>query len=238
MSAPKRGCRRRAAFAVCAICLGLFPFVLIECVLRLTGLGIPTSYQEPFVGFSQSFPLFELDAPAGEFRTARHHHYFFGLQHFPAKKKATTFRAFCLGGSTVLGHPYNTETALPRWLEIELAGCDPSHRYEVVNCGGMSYASYRLVPILQEVFDYDPDLIVVMTGHNEFLEERTYHAVKQRTAARAWIDDRFSSFRIVTLARRHDKRDEGGPRKHGTQDARSASRCSAGSRQRVCFLST
>ena len=44
----------------------------------------------------------------------------------------------------------------------------------MINCGGVSYASYRLGPILDEVLGYEPDLIMLYTGHNEFLEARTY----------------------------------------------------------------
>lgn len=195
----------------CAICLGLLPFVLIECLLRLTGVGTPTSYQDPFVGFSQAFPLFELNDKTGDYETSRHHQYFFGQQRFAATKPSGTFRAFCLGGSTILGHPYETETALPKWLELELAGTTSSQHYEVINCGGMSYASYRLIPILEEVLRHDPDLILVMTGHNEFLEDRTYRSLKDRSAARKWIDDTLSSLRMVTVAR------------HATASLRSAS---------------
>ena len=45
--------------------------------------------------------------------------------------------------------------------------------WQVVNCGGVSYASYRLTPILEEVLTYQPDLMIVCTGHNEFLEARS-----------------------------------------------------------------
>ena len=196
---------------LCAICLGLLPFVLLEVVLRMTGMGTPTGYQDPFVSFSQAFPLFELNAEAGQFKTSRHHHYFFGEQQFSATKAPQTYRAFCLGGSTVLGHPYETETAFPKWLELELAASDPSRDYELINCGGMSYASYRLIPILEEVLRYEPDLIVVMTGHNEFLEDRTYRSLKERSAMRVWVDDTLSSLHTVTVVR------------HATSSMRSSS---------------
>ena len=62
----------------CAVCLGFLPFVLIEFALRMTGMGTPTGYQDPFVGFSQAFPLFELNSEEDQFATSRHHRYFFG----------------------------------------------------------------------------------------------------------------------------------------------------------------
>ncbi len=38
----------------------------------------------------------------------------------------------------------------------------------------MSYASYRIKAILDEVLNYQPDLIVLYVGQNEFLERRSY----------------------------------------------------------------
>jgi tetratricopeptide (TPR) repeat protein len=119
---------------------------------------------------------------------------------------------FCLGGSTVRGRPYTNDTAFPDWLQIELSERDPQHNYEVVNCGGLSYASYRLVHILDEVLQYSPDLIVLATGHNEFLEDRTYQSVKTRSPARAWVENRLYSLRTVQEASRlwHDTNDSSG----------------------------
>ena len=82
------------------------------------------------------------------------------------------FRIFCLGGSTVQGSPFAIETAFSTWLELSLQAAEPKRQWDVVNCGGVSYASYRLVPILEEVLGYEPDLIILYTGHNEFLEDR------------------------------------------------------------------
>ncbi len=45
---------------------------------------------------------------------------------------------------------------------------------EVINVGGISYASYRIAAILDEVLQHEPDLVVIYMGHNEFLEARTY----------------------------------------------------------------
>jgi lysophospholipase L1-like esterase len=51
-----------------------------------------------------------------------------------------------------------------------------------VHCGGLSYASYRLLPILNECLRHQPDLIVICCGHNEFLESVTYADVLQSSA--------------------------------------------------------
>src|SRR5439155_19892869 len=86
---------------------------------------------------------------------------------------------FCIGDSTVQGNPWSIETSFSSWLKISLNAAEPSRHWEVVNCGGVSYASYRMVPILQELLQYEPDLVIVHASHNEFLEDRTYGHLKQ-----------------------------------------------------------
>jgi tetratricopeptide (TPR) repeat protein len=89
-------------------------------------------------------------------------------------KAPNTFRIFCLGGSTTYGHPYFDSTSFSGWLRELLPEIDPSKNWEVINCGGISYASYRVANLMQELLGYQPDLFIIYTGHNEFLEARTY----------------------------------------------------------------
>jgi lysophospholipase L1-like esterase len=169
---------RRLAFRLAAVIVGLMPFVLAEVTLRLFDVGRPDSSDDPFVGFRSVHPLFVLGEDGTRYEIARSRQGFFRPDSFARHKAPNEFRIFCLGGSTVQGRPFAIETSFTTWLEISLEAAERDRRWEVVNCGGISYASYRLVPILQEVLSYEPDLIVLYTGHNEFLEDRTYGQVK------------------------------------------------------------
>jgi lysophospholipase L1-like esterase len=190
---------RRRGFQFAALVLGLLPLVLAELALRVAGIAAPASGTDPLAGFNRQLRLFE---PVGDrWQTIRSREPFFQPQSFAAVKPANGYRVFCFGGSTVYGHPYLADTAFPKWLELELAATQPGRRTEVVNCGGISYASYRLAPIVREVLDHQPDLVVLALGHNEFLEDRTYQPLKARSAARRWWEDRLSSLRLVTLFR-------------------------------------
>ncbi|GAB4150464.1 MAG: hypothetical protein Tsb009_25330 [Planctomycetaceae bacterium] len=193
--------RRRIAFRLLAILLGLIPFVVLEISLRAFDIGRPTGYRDPYVGFSKLHPQFEKNEEKKVYETTQARQLFFGRQEFSIEKPQNGFRVFCLGGSTVRGRPYTTETAFARWMQIELAATDPERKYEIVNCGGLSYASYRLVPMLQEVLTYQPDAIVIATGHNEFLEDRTYRNIKSQSGLRRWFGERLHSLRTVTTAR-------------------------------------
>jgi lysophospholipase L1-like esterase len=190
---------RKWQFRIAAILLGILPFVVLELGLRLVGLGRPVDASASLSGFNRNIPLFERQGAM--YRTALARQPFFCAQEFAAIKPANTFRIFCFGGSTVYGHPYLSDTAFPKWLEMELTGTDAAHRYEAINCGGVSYASYRLAPLVKEVLEYQPDLIVVMTGENEFLEDRTYAGIKTRSVARAWLEDAVQSLRILNVGR-------------------------------------
>lgn len=172
------GARRRWLFRIAAIWLGLSVIVGAELTCRLFGWGRPTDYDDPFVGFSRIHPLFVLDDEDGVYRIPMSRLGFFAPESFPAEKQPGTFRVFCLGGSTVQGRPYSKESSFTTWLELSLEAAEPQRNWEVVNCGGISYASYRLVPILQECLNYQPDLFIICTGHNEFLEERSYEHIK------------------------------------------------------------
>ncbi|MFV1965018.1 MAG: hypothetical protein ACC628_06315 [Pirellulaceae bacterium] len=167
------------AFRFAAVMLALSPFVAAEIVLRWADWGSVTETVDPYLGFGQVHPLFELNTNANRFETSEKRLAFFCRDSFAAEKARNEYRIFCLGGSTVQGRPYAIETSFTTWLELSLQAADARRRWEVVNCGGVSYASYRLINILREVLHYDPDLVIVYTGHNEFLEDRSYQNVKQ-----------------------------------------------------------
>ena len=169
---------RRWLFRLLAVMLGLTPLGVAEVVCRVAGWGEPLGVEDPFVGFDTVRPLFTRDATGMFYETAPNRRVHFRLDRFAVPKPAGEFRIFCLGGSTVQGNPYGIETAFSTWLELSLRASDPHRPYRVVNCGGISYASYRIAPILEELLAYQPDLFIIYTGHNEFLEERTYHHIK------------------------------------------------------------
>lgn len=175
---------KRWAFRVLAIGCGLLPLLAAEGLLRLTSLGLPSEVDDPFVGFSRVEPLFVPDSSGERFVTNPARKIYFRPESFAAEKSPGEFRIYCLGGSTVQGRPFANETSFTTWLELSLQAAAPDRDWEVVNVGGISYASYRLVPLVRELLHHQPDLFVLYTGHNEFLEDRTYRDVKETAA---WV---------------------------------------------------
>lgn len=179
--------------------------VVLESFLALFGVR-PKAYEEdPYIGFSSWAPLFVDDPDDVEKNmlvTARNKRNLFNLQRFPAQKPERTYRIFCLGGSTTYGHPFNDSTSFSAWLRTMLPEADPSRDWEVINAGGISYASYRIARLMEDLVAYSPDLFIVYTGHNEFLEERTYRDIRHMPAILREIAGVAANTRIFTVAGR------------------------------------
>lgn len=192
---------KRILFRLLAVLIGVSPLVVAEGVCRIFDWGRPELTDDPFVGFGSIHPLFVFNDETGRYEIPPPRWKFFCPDSFPKDKSAKQRRVFVLGGSTVQGRPYQKETSFTTWLELSLNAADRNCIWDVVNCGGISYASYRLVPILQEVLDYQPDLIIVCTGHNEFLEDRTYRHWKDSSAAVRWFEATVGQLRTYQVLR-------------------------------------
>ncbi len=170
-----------------AIALSLTPLIVVEVIFRSIETPVEEALdRDPLVDLSQLQPLFVQNEGASGDRWVipKSRLNFFRPDSFLAKKPAGLRRIFVLGGSTVQGRPYATETAFSTWLRLRLEANQPQTRFEVVNCGGVSYASYRVAKILDEVLKHKPDAIVIYTGHNEFLEDREYAEIREMGALR------------------------------------------------------
>jgi lysophospholipase L1-like esterase len=171
---PARSWGRRAN--VTAALLALLLLAAIEGALRLFGFGAPSGADPLYLEAFPKTPLFVLNEAARRYEVAVGRRVYFSPVTFPAVKDPAAFRVFCLGGSTVQGRPYGPRTSFTAWLRLNLAAAAPQRTWEVINCGGVSYASYRLAPLVREVLTHQPDLLIVYMGHNEFIEERAFRA--------------------------------------------------------------
>ncbi len=168
-------------------------FAALEFLLAILDAGPQLGTKDPYVGFEASLPLFVEQDRNGEIylQTAKNKLAYFNRQSFPKRKSKQTYRIFCLGGSTTYGRPYNDMTSFCGWLRELLPAIDARHDWEVINAGGISYASYRVAAVLEEICHYSPDLVIVYTGHNEFLEEHSYRDLKSTSKSMrrltAWL---------------------------------------------------
>lgn len=200
---------KKLAFSAIAT---LFFFVAMELGLALIGVR-PVLYEEdPFVGFAPGVPLFVEKVDETGLRTmvtAENRLNLFNHQQFPADKAKGVCRIFCMGGSTTYGRPYDDTTSFAGWLREFLPTADPSHTWEVVNAGGISYASYRVAMLMEELTQYEPDLFIVYCGHNEFLERRTYSDLIETPVAVRQVQSLAGRTRTFSALRRLLHQDDG-----------------------------
>jgi len=105
---------------------------------------------------------------------------------YTLQKQPGALRIACIGGSTVEGNPF-PEVAFPRVLERRLAVALAPRKVEVLGCGvGGQYSAGEL-DVLRELLDFEPDMVVLYSGHNEFhprnvaaLLETTDHSLRAR----------------------------------------------------------
>ena len=108
----------------------------------------------------------------------------FVSQSFPTPKPANTYRIFFLGESNVNYLQWNIEDLADR-----LTAADPKgRRFEIINMGGLAYGSYRLLRVAREIMNYEPDMVLIYIGHNEFEElEQQELAAPQRAAVQRQV---------------------------------------------------
>lgn len=104
-------------------------------------------------------PFFEKDA-SGERYTAVRPSAAEGS--FAVTKPANGYRVFVLGGSIAYRHMTGSGH-----LGTALQAAMPGKTVEVLACGMPGYDSFREALVLEEVLEYEPDLVVLMSGHNE-----------------------------------------------------------------------
>jgi tetratricopeptide (TPR) repeat protein len=123
--------------------------------------------------------------------------------YFLVPKPKGTFRIFCLGGSTTVGYPYWYNGAFSTYLRERLRAVFPDRAIEVINLGMTATNSFTTLDIGRELFAYEPDLLIVYDGHNEFYGALGA-ASHESFSAPPWLSHlylRLLRFRTVLLAR-------------------------------------
>jgi lysophospholipase L1-like esterase len=157
--------RKQLGFAVVSTLLGLS---LLEAGARIVEGLTPFVPVDSTLGFDAETRLFvhERTGSATTITNPKKLSSFLD-QRFLAKKPDGTFRVVALGESSVnFAEP--ELMVLSGHLEDALHADD--RRAEVINAGGLSYGSHRLVLMIGELLDYEPDVVLVYMGHNEFEE--------------------------------------------------------------------
>jgi len=88
---------------------------------------------------------------------------------FQKNKPPITLRIFAFGGSTTFGQFVGAEASFPGILQSELSQFFPNYNIEVINLGCSGLESERVSILVKAATQYQPDLFVVYSGHNEMM---------------------------------------------------------------------
>ncbi|MCB4792492.1 MAG: SGNH/GDSL hydrolase family protein [Elusimicrobia bacterium] len=150
----------------------------IEMTLRVSGF----SYIPPDAGF-QITPEYKIfDIEGDNYRTKKDKIGVFLDQSFPVSKSKNEIRIFIFGGSSV----YNLGNA--GILQEKLKNIAGDKVIRIINIGGNSYGTSRLLLSFQEVLGYEPDIMVLYSGHNEF-EEKFIEEIAARNGPLRQLND-------------------------------------------------
>ena len=163
--------RKRIVFRLATAALSLVVLALVEFGLRLF-----TSYG----GYPPVFtPILKVDDGASVVSTnqAGVRPFFvrnkdrrgtFWTTEFLDPKPEGTVRVLLVGGSAIKGFPQTRAFAVSAFLREMLQDAWPGREVEIINLGTTAVASFPALTIMTEALEYEPDLVVVYSGHNEF----------------------------------------------------------------------
>jgi len=153
---------------------------LLEGTARIAEIWRPPWQVDYGWGFNPDSRLFVSDANTpGLMVTAegKQVETVFQRQWFPRQKPREHFRVFFVGGSSI-NYAKDDISALGLQLSLKFLG---RRVFEFINAGGCGYGSHRLTPIVAELLEYQPDLIIFYEAHNEFEEAEQLEWVRLPT---------------------------------------------------------
>ena len=152
------------------ILLPLFPvlfFVALEIALRAGDFeGNVDLFRERVINGREFFEV-NPDVKRRYFRTVSFDPAV-SVDVFAKEKSPETYRIFCLGGSSTIGYPYLYNGSFSVMVRDRLSSIFPEKQFEVINLGMTAVNSYTVLDFTKELLKYEPDLILIYAGHNEF----------------------------------------------------------------------
>ena len=166
---PARGAasrKRTRWFKAIALLLPFLALFLLEAGLRIFDYGYDTSL---FMAYPRDERYLVLNpnasrkyftdpamAPSGN------------SEPFLKLKAENTCRIFVLGESTTIGYPYFHNGSFHRWLQYRLTRTFPGRSFELINLSVTAVNSYTVLGFAKELVDYQPDAVLIYSGHNEY----------------------------------------------------------------------
>lgn len=161
---------------------------LIECTLYIIGF-----IYYPYNAYDLSVkpaPLF--NRTGNEYKAGPIN--ILGAQSFQVNKNRNVYRIILLGGSSV----YNLGSAEILKAKVQ----NITHKeVEIINSGLLSQGTNTLIKVLPELLTYQPNLLVIYSGHNEFLSTYLKEVYQKINSSNAFVNVFKNShiYQLITL---------------------------------------
>jgi len=188
VTSPTRfSARKRRVFGLLALLLPLLLVILAEAALRLAGYGgYPSTMRRVGPVAGGELVITDHEGAVSYFFANKERPGYNDQYSFLHPKPTNTFRVFLVGESAMKGYPQPRNLASSAFLQAMLQEAWPDRRVEVINLGTTAVASYPVLGMMTEALDYEPDLIIVHTGHNEFFGTYGVASIGQ-AGAKPWM---------------------------------------------------
>jgi len=210
MLSALRSAGSHLAFVLASILLALALLAVLEGALRIFGIGDPCPGCGSRLGYQQIYlPIFEPAERADGTPTLRPADKRVSYHSLLRDKPDGALRVFTFGGSATAGLGYSPNASFARFLEEMLRASDPTGQFEVSNLGIVGLSSDEVKLLVADVSRrYAPDVLIVYSGNNEFLEP---HARKYALSQRSLSDRILDRLRNTHLRRAADQLVRGKP---------------------------
>jgi lysophospholipase L1-like esterase len=179
--------RKRRLFGLLALLLPLLLVILAEVALRLAGYGgYPPAMRRVGPVAGGELVITDQEGAVSYFFANKERPGYNDQYSFLDPKPTNTFRIFLVGESAMKGYPQPRNLASSAFLQAMLQDAWPERRVEVINLGTTAVASYPVLGMMTEALDYEPDLIIIHTGHNEFFGTYGVASIGQ-AGAKPWM---------------------------------------------------
>jgi tetratricopeptide (TPR) repeat protein len=191
---------RTLMFKIISVAVPFCLLAILECGLRLFHYGSDLSL---FIEYPQNKNYLYLNPDASKRYFINQKNATTGnVEPFRKDKAPGTRRIFVLGESTTIGYPYFHNGSFHRWLQYRLAHTFPDQHFEIVNLALTAVNSYTVLGFARELVDYQPDAVLIYTGHNEYYGAMGVGSTEQFGGSPALVNAvlRLRSFKIMQLA--------------------------------------
>ncbi len=172
-------------FKVFAAVLPFLLLALIELVLRAFHYGHDTSL---FIRYPDNTDYWVMNKYASERYFSDTSNATMGsIEPFKVEKAANTMRIFVLGESTTAGYPYFHNGSFHRWLQYRLMHTYPDKNFEIINVSLTAVNSYTVLDFGKQVVNYQPDAVLIYTGHNEYYGALGVGSTSHIGSSRFWV---------------------------------------------------